>query len=957
MKSWLVILSLIVNVTLFSSENFQKIEDNNQLKILTPSIQNIKTEKILLNNGLRVYLVSDPDAKQSAAALGVQNGSWSDPKEYPGMAHFCEHMLFQGTSAYPDSDFMKYVADNGGMTNAYTAPDKTVYMFSVNNNSFTNIFDRFAHFFIDPLFGTTNISKELYAVDQEHSKNIENDEWRRYMISKEIGNPDHPNRKFSTGNSDTLKIIPPKTLKRWYESHYSSNIMTLVIYSNQSLETLEKFVSAKFSKVPNHNLTPMSKSLPLFLDDTKQKFIYVKPIANIQTLSIEWELDTSLIDDESKSAELIAYTLNRGQPNSLLENLKQELLAEDLNIIVEKIDHLNLQFIMEIKLTDKGILNTKKVIQRCFEALNNLKKSGIPPYLFHEMNTMAKINYEYQSREEPFIFVMNHTAKLMSEDLSSYPQKSILANGYNSENISKALEELSPTSCQYYIVASSDKTNVQADKKEKWMEAEYSIKEISPSYISSLEKPSINPDIKLPEPNPFLPSKLTIVDTNNSEGTFTFPSHLVNNDHGSIYYTKDTKYHVPEIVWQIKIIDASITKEIKTEVLKKLYIKALNEYLEPIVYSAQAAGLNGIIYPDSYSININISGYSEKASFLLEDILKAMKNLKVSKEKFNIYHSSLLKKLENVQKELPVYQAYEELQSYLIPSQYRATEQLNALQTVSYDDFTAFSKNLFVKSYVEALLSGNLTIKDSEAIWMDIQDFVGKEAYPKNEHIKKNVLLLSNNGPYVINKNITLLGNGIILALQEGSFTFEKRAAQTILSSALQEAFFTQLRSKQKTAYMAKSKDLEIERELFQIFAVQSNSHIPNDLLTRFEIFLDDYYEEIESYIPENRFENIKENLITNLETPPNNLEEMTSRLNTLAFDYDGDFQWMLKRIEGLKELSYKDFISLSKEFLSKENKRRLAVLYQGIIPKEKEFTYTPINSGDIASIGKYVND
>jgi len=49
-----------------------------------------------LANGLEVMLVSDPTVEKSAAALSVGLGAAADPDDYPGMAHYLEHMLFMG---------------------------------------------------------------------------------------------------------------------------------------------------------------------------------------------------------------------------------------------------------------------------------------------------------------------------------------------------------------------------------------------------------------------------------------------------------------------------------------------------------------------------------------------------------------------------------------------------------------------------------------------------------------------------------------------------------------------------------------------------------------------------------------------------------------------------------------------------------------------------------------------
>ena len=86
-----------------------------------------------LPNGLRVLLCSDPAAKKAAAAMDVQVGWMSDPRELAGLAHFCEHMLFLGTSGFPEEgDFERYVAAAGGSNNAYTDSEETCYYFDVS---------------------------------------------------------------------------------------------------------------------------------------------------------------------------------------------------------------------------------------------------------------------------------------------------------------------------------------------------------------------------------------------------------------------------------------------------------------------------------------------------------------------------------------------------------------------------------------------------------------------------------------------------------------------------------------------------------------------------------------------------------------------------------------------------------------------------------------------------------
>ncbi|KAJ2298409.1 metalloprotease, partial [Coemansia sp. RSA 353] len=68
---------------------------------------------IKLPNNMVVLCTSDPDSAKAAASLSVNVGSMADPKEFPGMAHFLEHMLFMGSAKYPtENEYTEYIANN-----------------------------------------------------------------------------------------------------------------------------------------------------------------------------------------------------------------------------------------------------------------------------------------------------------------------------------------------------------------------------------------------------------------------------------------------------------------------------------------------------------------------------------------------------------------------------------------------------------------------------------------------------------------------------------------------------------------------------------------------------------------------------------------------------------------------------------------------------------------------------
>lgn len=188
---------------------------------------------LTLSNSLRVLLVSDPNSNISAASMEVAAGSFSDPPSAEGLAHFCEHMLFLGTDKYPDEhEYSNYLTSHGGFDNAFTSTQETNYYFGVDSSYLKGALDRFAQFFISPLFDPSSVEGEVHAVNAEHEKNLQSDNWKAWQLLKHVSNPAHPFHMFSTGTLSTLNntrtpLLP--LLQEYYNTNYSANTVSTVV--------------------------------------------------------------------------------------------------------------------------------------------------------------------------------------------------------------------------------------------------------------------------------------------------------------------------------------------------------------------------------------------------------------------------------------------------------------------------------------------------------------------------------------------------------------------------------------------------------------------------------------------------------------------------------------------------------------------------------------------------------
>ena len=460
----------------------------------------------------------------------------------------------------------------------------------------------------------------------------------------------------------------------------------------------------------------------------------------------------------------------------------------------------------------------------------------------------------------------------------------------------------------------------------------------------------MHPDIKLPEPNPFVASRFSLVEDSVRENS---PQLISQNEYGTAYFSRSPEFKNPEASIRLHILSPELNASAKSQVLATLYCIHADDLLHPMLAAAAEANLFASTDAMNSRIHLTISGFSEKAPLLLQEILRSLPLTPPTPEKFDIYVASLQKEYANAEKELSFYQAKDLIDSLMNQDKVTKKEKGAALKTIQYEDFLSFQKKLFEKTYLEAFFAGNLTLKDAESSWLDVIHVIGKAPFPKKDHPKTKVAEFPD-GPFSIAQFTEAQGNATLLAIDEGPFTHSKRAVQETLSLALKEAFFNELRTKQKTGYIANAEAQEIEERLFQFFIVQSNSHQPEDLLYRFELFLEEFLEDLQSNVPQERFCSLQGAAINRLKNRICNLKDKSALLDLLAFNYRADFQFLEKRMAAIHSLSYEEFCATSQEFLSRANKKRLAICYKGKLLAP--FSYETTTPRELSEIATYTS-
>lgn len=233
---------------------------------LTKSRTDLKEYRLVrLTNGLEALLVStsklnaqrgtDFEGAKAAASLCISAGSFCDPEEAQGLAHFLEHMVFMGSRKYPkENAYDNYVTSHGGFANAMTEGEFTGYQFDIGAEFFSKALDMFAQCFISPLLSADAADREINAIESEFKLAIMSDSNRIGQLLSDLAPEGHPVRKFSWGNLNSLKITPKAQgadimtlLRAFHATHYRPTAAKLVVVAPQGLDELEESVEQAFA--------------------------------------------------------------------------------------------------------------------------------------------------------------------------------------------------------------------------------------------------------------------------------------------------------------------------------------------------------------------------------------------------------------------------------------------------------------------------------------------------------------------------------------------------------------------------------------------------------------------------------------------------------------------------------------------------------------------------------------
>ena len=872
----------------------------------------IKT--LTLENGLDVFLVSDPDVHRSAAALSVGIGHLHDPKEKQGLAHYLEHMLFLGTQKYPEvGSYKKYLDEHSGASNAYTAGNMTNYFFQVSHEGFDESLDRFSDFFKAPLFDKTYAEREVNAVNNEHEKNKLNDGWRGNFVSNLVSEPGHPLTQFGTGDKNTLAGDNRPDLLKFYEKYYAAPNMKLAMISNAPLEILLAKAQKYFSSIENRpvKVPEISSEFRKRLKN-EYRLLTIKTIKDVRSLEIDFPTIRLLDHKASKPASVVGSVLGYEGKGSLLSKLKEEGLVLGLSAGGGS-SHPNINsFGISISLTEKGLKEYNRILEMVFAYIEMVRKHGIEKYTFEQAQVMAQINFDWKNPDEGMGFIASKSALMHDYALSEIEKMPFLLTEYDPKAYKSVLETLVPENSMVVLSHNS----AEFDKKAPYYDAEYSLRKIKGKSFTKLVTPVKLNGTFYPKKNEFIPYNLKLIDED---------PHLIRDDGlAKVWFKYDQRFKQPKVYLTYQIETPHTYRSPKNYQLAKLYEAAVREGLNELVYPIKMAGLSYSLSTGKKGVVLTIGGYSERIADLLKLVTHNLMEIKIDAQKFGNIKEAMVRGLKNRK----LGQAYARGGYYnwlmLLDEQYTEEQKLEALLPLKLKDVQAYAKKLYEKVFVTGMVHGNYS--DAKAIESTklLLDSLGSKPLPEEERYEQVVKSLPKS--FRFSREVEDNNNSLAYAIQIGDKSPELLAQVSMLASIVESDFYTQMRTNQQLGYIVWSFQQRMEDRIFFRMVIQSSTHEPFEMSKRVNAWMAST-EKLFSKLTDEEYERHREALIVGLEKEGDSIGAVLGDLYGLAVDEKGNFSYKKKLIKAVKSVKKKDVLHTAKKVFLDSSTPRLEVL------------------------------
>lgn len=291
--------------------------------LLLPPLGLAHPQAYVLDNGLKLVVNVDKRSPLALFMIWYKVGSSYEPAGQSGLSHMLEHMMFRGTAKHPADEFTALVGDLGGVQNAFTGHDFTVYYQKWHPDHLSKSFyyeaDRMRNLVLD----SEIFRKENNIVQEERRSRSEDNAialtYERLMAGAHLAPAyRHP----VIGWMADIENMTIEDLKSWYAQWYVPNNAIIVISGHVEPKQMLAYAKQYFGEIPAQalpQLKPQTTPPPL-----GEKIIKVEAPANLPHVYISFNvpsLNTAEPTWEAYALDMLATVLDGGDSARFAKNI------------------------------------------------------------------------------------------------------------------------------------------------------------------------------------------------------------------------------------------------------------------------------------------------------------------------------------------------------------------------------------------------------------------------------------------------------------------------------------------------------------------------------------------------------------------------------------------------------------------------------------------------------------
>ncbi|OFZ59441.1 MAG: zinc protease [Bdellovibrionales bacterium RIFOXYB2_FULL_36_6] len=292
----------------------------------------------ILPNGFQYLLMKNPVPKDRVSIyLNIFAGSLNEAEDEQGVAHYLEHMLFNGSNHFKPGELIEYFQsigmEFGSDANAHTGFFNTVYSLSLPASDQKHLGDAFT--VIEDYAGgasllDSEINRErgIILAEKRERDSVSN---RTFKKTLEFELPESIlNQRFPIGIDSVIHEADQKLLKTYYDKWYRPDNMALIAVGDFDITTIEKLIKEKFSKLSARSLYFNSPPSTRWEDHEKTKaFYYYEPEAGSTHISVETIAWKDFVPEtfETLKSKTLAEISNSMLQNRLLKMVNDQTVG------------------------------------------------------------------------------------------------------------------------------------------------------------------------------------------------------------------------------------------------------------------------------------------------------------------------------------------------------------------------------------------------------------------------------------------------------------------------------------------------------------------------------------------------------------------------------------------------------------------------------------------------------